>query len=462
MPYTYENLRGKYPEFIYKGFDFSESQTEIVANFHFSITGLADFSPKWTFPKKDKTKNYNDNKIFRQMLFSLGMTELVSYWKITCSPVIKVLCGELNEKQITFWKQLYFSGLGEFFYRNNITASQDDFVTIESMGTDFNGTAQLVSENNNCLIAIGGGKDSIVSLEVLKSNFENNYCYIINPRGATIKTVQTAGYDNNKVVSFSRTLDKNMLELNKQGFLNGHTPFSAIVAFSSIIGAYINDIKYVVLSNEASANESTVKDSDVNHQYSKSFRFEQDFHNYEKEFINSGVYYFSLLRPMSELQIAEYFAKQEKYHGIFKSCNVGSKTDIWCKSCSKCLFVSLILSPYLSLNQLYKIFDKDILNDKAMQNDFEQLIGMTDEKPFECVGSIDEINTAVTQAIKSLENKGERLPYLFEFYKTTGLYSEYKNKPNSYKGYFEEENLLPPQFEKLLIDECYNGGKDFD
>ncbi|NLZ46582.1 MAG: hypothetical protein GX896_07815 [Clostridiales bacterium] len=462
MPHTYEELRIKYPEFVYNGFDITENNDKIVVDFHFSITGLSDFSPRWTFDKKDNLKCYSDDKTFNEMLFSLGMTELVSYWKITCSPVVNVTVGELNIDQINFWKQLYFSGLGEFFYRNEINVALDDFMTIKCNGKAFEGISNQVSDNERCLIAIGGGKDSIASLEVLKSNFENNYCYIINPRGATLKTAKIAGYGDDKIVSFKRTLDKNMIELNKKGFLNGHTPFSAIVAFSSIIGAYLNNIKYVVLSNEASANESTVKNSDVNHQYSKSFKFEEDFHNYEKEFIKSGVYYFSLLRPMSELQIAKSFAKHEKYHSIFKSCNVGSKEDIWCKSCSKCLFVSLILSPYLSLEKIYKIFDTEILNDKNMLEDFEKLVGMTDEKPFECVGSIDEINIAVTQAIKKLDENGEKLPYLFEYYKATPLYNEYKNKPNRFKGYFEEENLLPEKFKKLLIDQCYDGGKDFD
>ena len=110
-----------------------------------------------------------------------------------------------------------------------------------------------------------------------------------------------------------------MLRLNREGFLNGHTPFSAIVAFSATMVAYIHDIPYIVLSNESSANETTVEGSYVNHQYSKSFQFESDFHEYEKEYINTGTYYFSLLRPWSEFQIAAFFATCEKYHMDFKS-----------------------------------------------------------------------------------------------------------------------------------------------
>ena len=75
-------------------------------------------------------------------------------------------------------------------------------------------------------------------------------------------------------------------------------------------------------SNESSANEPSVVGTDINHQYSKSFEFENDFRNYEKEFLKTNIEYFSLLRPLTELQIAMLFSKHKKYHDIFRSCNV--------------------------------------------------------------------------------------------------------------------------------------------
>lgn len=56
-------------------------------------------------------------------------------------------------------------------------------------------------------------------------------------RGATIHTTESADLDADHVISVHRTLDKRMLQLNKEGFLNGHTPFSALVAFSTVIAA---------------------------------------------------------------------------------------------------------------------------------------------------------------------------------------------------------------------------------
>ncbi len=446
----FELFRKEYPEFIYHGFSTSCEVDKIKVKYHFEIKGLSEFCPEWTFPNG---KNLSvDDKTVRNLIFSIGMVELVSYWKITCSPLVTVKCGKLKSSQVNWWKKQYFYGLGEFFYRNEIETDFDSFMNIVSEGEEYLPLDEKVSLEGN-LISIGGGKDSIVTTELLKG--EENSFYMINPRGAMVKTVEVAGYSEKDILATSRTLDKNMIELNKKGFLNGHTPFSALVAFSSVLTAFLNGRKYVVLSNESSANESTVSGTDVNHQYSKSFQFEKDFFDYEKEFIGSGVYYFSFLRPWSEFQIAEYFAKNKAYLPVFKSCNAGSKQDIWCADCSKCLFVAFILSPFLTLSEIEKIFDKNLFEEEKMLDTMYQLIGISEEKPFECVGSRDEINTALCIAV---EKNKENLPYLLREYVKTDLYKIYKDRENPYKSYYNKENQLPAYFEKI-IKNAFNGEK---
>ena len=450
----YEKFRNSYPEFIYKSFELSETDETINIKYNFEIKGLSEFSPEWKIRKKNSSPVTDDLKL-RKLVFSLGMVELVSYWKITCSPKVTVLCGQLDDKQIKWWKTQYFNGLGEFFYRNNIKPDFGSFMHIDSSEYSFSGNT--ISRNlNGCLIPVGGGKDSIVTLDLLKESAKENCCYLINRRESIFQQAYTAGFNESDIVLATRTLDKNMLRLNSEGFLNGHTPFSAIVAFSAVIAAYINDKKYVVLSNEASANESTVKGMDVNHQYSKSFEFENDFVTYEKEYIDSGVFYFSLLRPLSEFQIAKHFAKLRPFHKLFRSCNVGSKKDSWCGNCSKCLFVFIILSPFLPYEEICCALGNDMANREDMLTTFQQLIGITDEKPFECVGSRDEINYSVTKAIENLESSGTKLPFLFEYYKTTGLYAEYKTKNNPLYTYYNSVNNLPEEFAAIVRKKCYD------
>lgn len=453
--YSYTELRKKYPVFIYHGYEIDEKEDRIGIVYHFEIPGLASFCPAWEFPKQDGTaEQYQENGTFRKLVFSLGMVELISYWKTACPPVVKVEAGSLSQEQIDWWKDLYFNGLGEFYYTNGIQENQQDFMEIRSEGQEISCPDQPLKEAQGYLIPVGGGKDSAVTLTLLRKEKAVSCCYIINPRGATLKTVERAGYDSSQLIAVKRTLDKNMLELNRQGYLNGHTPYSAIVAFSSTIAAYMRGLRYIALSNESSANESTVEGSTVNHQYSKSFRFEKAFHEYEEKYIGSGTYYFSMLRPLSEFQIARYFAGCTEYHDIFRSCNAGSKEDKWCGHCPKCLFVCLILSPFLSREEIVRIFGRDMLEDPDMLDDFRKLTGMEKEKPFECVGSRDEVNAAVSLTIDQLEEKGEPLPCLLAYYKQSGLYRKDDPANRQFFTYFDSENLLPPACLALVKEQC--------
>ena len=459
----YLKFRKEYPRFFYRGYSTEETLNELKITYTFEIEGLSEFTPTWTFPKNGNTQvKWNEDPLMKKMIFSLGMVELVSYWKITCSPQVVIEAGALNKDQILWWKDLYFNGLGEFFYVNKITeADQEGFMEMVcALGEevkehhDYAKKQDTAGSEKGVLVPVGGGKDSAVTLELLKSADVPVFAYIINPRGATIHTTESADLDADHVISVHRTLDRRMLQLNKEGFLNGHTPFSALVAFSTVIAARMAGLSYIALSNESSANESTVQGSTVNHQYSKSFKFETDFHRYQTDYLPGSAYYFSMLRPLSEFQIAKYFAKQKQYHAIFRSCNAGSKTDSWCGHCPKCLFVYFILSPFLSREEVKEIFGTDMLEDETMQSTMEQLVGIQEEKPFECVGSRDEINTALVMTIDRLEKDGEKLPYLLKYYKTTGLYEEYKAKGDHFSGYFDEQNLVPTAWEELVHKNC--------
>ncbi|MBR5514358.1 MAG: hypothetical protein IKV85_10320 [Ruminococcus sp.] len=452
----YNKFRQDFPVFTYKNYTIEETADTIKIGYYFSVDGLAEFAPSWIFPKPADFTVDNDLTLER-LAFSLGMAEAVSYWKATCSPVMRVECGELSTEQIQWWKKLYYLGLGEFFYINGITADVESFVDIQSHGKFRCTSAAERAPLTGCLVPIGGGKDSALTLETLTQAGMKCRCYAINSRKSISETVRAAGLEENALITAKRNFDRSLVELNKQGYLNGHTPFSSVVAFSAEITAYLNGLKYIVLSNEDSANESTVAGQDVNHQYSKSFEFEQDFHSYEEKHLGTGIYYFSFLRPLSEFQIAKMFVSHKKYPPVFRSCNLGSKVspDIWCGDCPKCLFVALILSPFLSPVELSDIFGKDMLNDVNMENYFIELIGKSEHKPFECVGSIDEVNLAVSLAIEKILKNGGDMPYLFRTYIDMGMYqpelTEEKNR--EYCGKYSEINLLPDDFAAILKKE---------
>jgi hypothetical protein len=425
--------------------------------FDFNLDDRYHFRPTLEIPAKPffDWDNLPEN-LLQRLAFQIGMTELVSYWKIACPKKVVVKPFVLTENQIKFWKKLYYNGLGEFLYLNSISVSEADLMQIETMlpidsfstNTAFarNDMDSSISFEEKVLVPIGGGKDSVVTLECLRHEMPV-IPLIVNPRGATLNCVKTAGYKEDEYIVINRTLDPTMLQLNAEGYLNGHTPFSALLAFISVLVAFGSRSKYIALSNENSANESTVPGTNINHQYSKSFEFERDFRNFVAENLNDEVQYFSFLRPLSELQIAKLFAQCEAYHPVFRSCNVGSKTDSWCCHCPKCLFTWIILSPFLSREKLVSIFGKDLMADESLQPIFEELNGTAPVKPFECVGTVEEVRACMKVAgisTGSMTAGFVKVPELVE----EPTVEEILNR-------FNTQHFLPAQFEQILKSRLY-------
>ena len=447
---TFTELRQQYPTFIFSGFTPVYENGRLHITYHFEIAGLCEFHPEWFIPCAEP--ELSDPALHR-MMYSLGLTELVSYWKITCSPMVRIP-EAITAEQAEWWKRLYFGGLGEFFYRNGIETDFGSFMQIEC-GSESLPDAPAQKTLSGKLIPVGGGKDSIVTLNLLKDQLSDACAYQINHRDSSEKAALLAGIPKERILEPKRTLDPNMLECNKKGFLNGHTPFSAIVAFSAALTAYVNGLKSVILSNESSASESTVSEAEVNHQYSKSYQFERDFAQYERDYLRCGVQYFSLLRPLTEFQIARYFAAlPTQYHEIFRSCNAGAKQDKWCGHCAKCLFVSVILSPFLPYAEIARLLGSDIMNLPEMSPVLQELCGALPNKPFECVGSRKEVNIALCQAIARAEQSGEALPLLVKEYRESPLYAQYKAEAAQFGGEWDSENNLPPELAALVREKC--------
>ncbi len=376
------------------------------------------------------------------------MVEAISYFKSTCSPQFFIKCGKLDDFQENWFKKLYYLGLGEFRFINNIKVEQNKLVEFTSIGEDID-----VKPNENkftgCVIPVGGGKDSNVTMNLLKKYKNDSLVFMIGGKKVSKDCAKVAGYAEEQIIEVKRIIDKNLLELNKKGFFNGHTPFSAIVAFISYLCSYMLEKKYIALSNEDSANETNVDGENINHQYSKTIEFENDFREYAKRYLKADIEYFSMLRPISELQIAMLFSRIEDFHPIFKSCNVGSKSEpwMWCCDCPKCLFVYTILSPFLYKEKLINIFGEDLFEKEKLLKTFVELCGYGETKPFECVGTYSEIRFAISKTIENLEKQDKKLPYLLEYYR-----NNFELSKENLLEFYNENNNLPEEFAEILKD----------
>lgn len=387
-----EELRKKYPKFIYESYSYNILDDNLVITFKFRIGLDLYFNPTITIEKVpiDRFKTLDINAL-DNLIFTLGLAEIPSYWKATCSPKIIIMAGNLDNNQIAWWHKLFIKGMGQYFFENTIDFTNTDFLTIETTKkkTKFQ---KAQTESESILIPVGGGKDSTVTLELLKKAY-SSYALVVNTIHSSENIVKESGV---KKIGVIRKIDQKLLDLNKSGFLNGHTPITSVISCLSVLVSYLFDISMICFSNEASSNEvnTSYLDHNINHQYSKTLEFENDFRQYNTAYL-SNVIYVSFLRPLNELQIVEIFSKMTDYHMLFRSCNVGQKKGIWCNTCPKCLSTYILLHAYLGPEKTIKIFGEDLYLDKKLTSLLSQLLDETKIKPFECVGSRDELKVAL-------------------------------------------------------------------
>ena len=450
----FDSLRKNYPVFRYKDFKIECNGKSVLLSHSFEISGLCAFSAT-NRVSLDGFELANDpqSPLAKKIAFYLGMVEAVSYLKSCCCPVMEVECGQLSDRETDWFKRLYMGGLGEFFHINDINTTFDDFLTINSLKNAPEWQSCSISPvklRDLSLVPVGGGKDSCVTIELVKEVNRSIAFLTVNSQKARTDTVLAAGFNKDKIINIERKIDPALLELNKQGFLNGHTPFSAVVAFLSYFTAYIIGSPYIVLSNESSAGQGNLEGADVNHQYSKSPEFEKSFCEFADERLSKSIHYFSILRPFNELQIAKRFAAFPAYHKIFRSCNRGSKQNIWCCDCAKCLFVYIILSPFLSEGELTSIFGENLLDKASLDSDFDGLVGFTPLKPFECVGTREEVCLALSL---TAQKSGEKLPYLLKKF-VSECPSIDSDNADLLRFYGDDSNI--PEVFRPAVSEMYN------
>jgi len=362
------------------------------------------------------------------LVFHLGLMEIPSYWKATCSPKIVIEAGFLNKDQIKWWKNLIINGMGQFFYENKIDWRSPNFLKITSNGNKFAGTKTLLFKQNKYLVPFSGGRDSIVTLESLKKQKGEIALFLVNPIKQIEEATKVSGIKKRIIVK--RKVDRKLLELNKKGYLNGHTPFTALLSFLTVLCAALFGYKNIVFSNEKSADEGNLKylGKMINHQWAKSSGFEKMFKKYCKKYLAKNINYFSYLRKYGELEISKMITKYPKYFPVFSSCNAAMKIkpstkSRWCGKCPKCLFVYMTLYPYLKREELMKIFGQDLFDastssvqeKKKLLLTIKSLIGWGRAKPFECVGTKKESQTAFNLSLKKARRAG-KIPFLLNYF----------------------------------------------
>jgi hypothetical protein len=340
----------------------------------------------------------------------------VSYYKAFAPRVVEL--GEVAVPPIVrgFLRDFYVDGLGEFAYRNELDLRDLQVVG----GREVPGRAPATSVApvvERPLVPFGGGMDSLVSVGLVTRSTPDASLFVVSGAEQRFEAIeQAAAATGLPVLRATRKLDDAILRSRELGFLNGHVPVTGILSAIAVLAAVMSERDAVVMSNEWSASAGNVErdGQSINHQYSKSLAFERDFRAVGQAIVGPAPDYFSLLRPFSSLWIAREFARRPDDVRTFRSCNrafhvdPGRRLDHWCGECDKCLFVDLILSPFVHRSELARVFGgHEPLDDPARLDGFRTLIGTTgDLKPFECVGDVAECRAAASLAAARPDRAG--------------------------------------------------------
>ena len=359
-----------------------------TATFDYVLDGPEplEFTETITFPISDTAPT----DAFYKVLDLLHVVAGVSYYKVGAPEKIHAP-KPVPQAAVDLFTAVYTKGLAEYAYRNQLPYVLG--LSVETPGVTEKAPEITDNSGRRPLSPVGGGKDSIVTLEILRDAGLDPVPFSVNPNWVITAVNEASGLE---ALQAKRQLDPRLFELNKAGALNGHIPVTAINSLIAIATATLHGLGPVVMSNERSASDPNLiwNGHEINHQWSKGAEAEGLLRAAVTAHAGLTEPYFSLLRTLSELHIAQLYARHDRYDHVVTSCNkaflLHDPTARWCGDCPKCRFVFLAMAPAMKRERLIGIFGHDLFADEKQVPGFLELLGIDAHKPFECVGEVEE------------------------------------------------------------------------
>ncbi len=383
----------KFRKFVFVGHEYLPDAGKLSLRYRYD-EGV-EMVEEIVFPDAPPDAESSRGEALRRACASLHLIAGISYYKAALPEVIET--PPLSTATAVFLNQLYREGLGEFAHVNRLELSAQLFASSENP-TSAAVTLQLP---HRALLPVGGGKDSLVSVELLRSAGTAFTLVAVGSASLIEEVMVATGLPR---LLIGRRLSPELAVLNREGAYNGHVPVTAINSAILVCAALIYGYDQIIFSNEHSASSGNLVSrtgEEINHQYSKSLAFEQLYAQHVATEISPDLTYFSLLRPWCEMEIVRRFVDCVEYHTVFSSCNrnfhlEGSQTaGRWCGDCPKCRFVFLALAAFMEREAVVGVFGFDLLDDARQVEGYDALIGYRHHKPFECVGEIEESRAAL-------------------------------------------------------------------
>jgi UDP-N-acetyl-alpha-D-muramoyl-L-alanyl-L-glutamate epimerase len=338
----------------------------------------------------------------RRIVRALAIVEAFSYWKALCSPVIEVTLPAPDAGELDWWRAFWPGAMGEFFYRNQIDYTAADFLVIRGPAAAPERLAGAADGADGApLVLFSGGKDSLALARIAAAarGAAPVDFFLYNP-GARLRGMTEPLATGGRVLEARRAILPELLRLNAAGHPNGHTPFSAYLAFAAMLTGYLRGSGPVVAGNSRSDDEPNVPSylgRPVNHQWTKSYEFETAIGAYRDRWLPGAPGYSSPLRPLYELQIIASLSGDVDAYLRTASCN-RAPAGAWCRSCAKCAWVFLATAALFGQDLAIRKIGADMFADPALAGVYQEMAGLTGTKPFECTGTEGEVRAAIRAA----------------------------------------------------------------
>ena len=391
---------------ILRGFSLDADDRSVA--FDYSVAG-EDFRETFNFVS-DSFSGVAGRVAMESAARLLYFASATSYFNLLMPNRIHVDLA-IDEREASLLKRLVDFGCAE-----TAVHADRDLPDVEIIGKRFEVRDPTdLPTNDRCLVAFSGGKDSFTSLAALTAvELEVDTVTLVPPSGVAPPVAMamsgiedlagvhryfvTRRFDTPRYLAFK--------ESHPQAIRSrGHLPVTAINVLASCLQAVLSGHKSIVFSNERTASEMTTlhREVPVNHQWSKSLDAERMLAHAINQLVSPSIQYQNLLGDLSELGIVRCLVANSKHLIPFScSCNEPLKTNAtnktWCGRCAKCLFVHLAFTSFMTRTEVFEALGFDPIaywSERDVLNDYADILGMTNSKPWVCTGSIQEARVAL-------------------------------------------------------------------
>jgi hypothetical protein len=371
---------------------------------------------------------------------------------------ISIISDRLCEDALTLFNRIYCGVFAQHWYENNVGDYRGPQLIYDRLGTSE--VVELGDRNDIILAACGGGKDSIVAMKMLEeanlpfasfqyshsiygqSNFQHRLISRVLKHVRPVRSHQISIYDD--------FLDCPFVSLYFPQLSGITVPETPVSVFESLILMLAGGYRYLSLAHEKSANTGNlVSDSlgEVNHQWGKSYEAEIELNRYIQTNLFSNLSYFGILQPIYEYRIFEKLTQYPEVLGDIHSCNIEKP---WCKKCPKCAYVWTNLMAFFDPDLVDAVFGKNLFDDPDLLPVYEQMLGLTEHTPFECLGEIDETRLAVKSCVeKGLTGKAIDL---FRDLVLSDEAIDWEGIAVKYRGVYDREHAIPEAIFMRIAD----------